>query len=318
MMRKLPSMVDVSSLMGQSFNTGSMIFAQSQRASIDAFVILARSVSSLMKTSSGRDKLCAVFQYWAGVYSACTPDAQSAAIADQVEDALSSGRKIFRLLKFLDDVEKIRTVVTQEKAQPLGMRIISILCHVCSFNYYLLDNLIWIDSMGLFGPRDRKRRKQWKRWRNANSLGRTAFAILVDVWIIWQSWRREKRLFLQLQQLGCCRDAQVGILLEKINSLYTTRAIQVLDHFSNLTRLAMLTNRLKIYPFSQLSRPFVASCGVIGSLLRILIKSLSSKDTPSPTTVISSADTVTKRIERTLSASPGRSTRPQSSSKVDS
>ena len=117
----------------------------------------ATNISSFLSTSQGRDKFCAVMQYFARLYYICMVNSEeyreaisndqfkSVVAARTLEKQLSKSRKIFRFMKFLDDVRKIRFLVEKmlEKSPPF-QSYLSLFETVCSFFYHLLDNMVWL------------------------------------------------------------------------------------------------------------------------------------------------------------------------------
>lgn len=55
---------------------------------------------------------------------------------------MSQGRKIFRFLKFLDELKTIQNFLKTTN-KPLILKVLITLRHVSSFFYYILDNTLW-------------------------------------------------------------------------------------------------------------------------------------------------------------------------------
>jgi hypothetical protein len=68
---------------------------------------------------------------------------------------MSQGRKIFKFLKFLDEVKNIEHFLRTTK-KPLLLKILITLSHVSSFFYYILDNTLWAIAMGILRYLDKK------------------------------------------------------------------------------------------------------------------------------------------------------------------
>lgn len=78
-----------------------------------------RSVGILLNTSKGRDKFCQLIQYICNFYITCMKSSdvygelvkakkvRSVVKMKSMENNISQGRKIFRLLKFLDEFEEL-------------------------------------------------------------------------------------------------------------------------------------------------------------------------------------------------------------------
>jgi len=59
---------------------------------------------------------------------------------------MKSGRKIFKFLKFVGEFKKFMKVIKSGK--PLSLKATLLLCVVCRFFYYVLDNILWAISIG--------------------------------------------------------------------------------------------------------------------------------------------------------------------------
>ena len=62
--------------------------------------------------------------------------------AKSVEDNISSGRKIFRFLLFLNEYGELNEIIKHAK-MGIGLKLLKILSTICSHNYYLFDNIVW-------------------------------------------------------------------------------------------------------------------------------------------------------------------------------
>ena len=76
---------------------------------------------------------------------------QSVIIGKKVVKNISSGRKVFKFLKFIDEVKNISELVHDGKADKHGMwvKCLAIFARLCGFFYYLLDNVVWFSNMGM-------------------------------------------------------------------------------------------------------------------------------------------------------------------------
>jgi hypothetical protein len=59
---------------------------------------------------------------------------------------MKNGRKIFKFLKFVGEFKKFMKVIKSGK--PLSLKATLLLCVVCRFFYYVLDNILWAISIG--------------------------------------------------------------------------------------------------------------------------------------------------------------------------
>ena len=72
----------------------------------------------------------------------------SVLVAKGVVDNISSGRKVFKFLKSVDEVKRIVNIIKKGNKDKVVI-ILSIFARVCGFFYYLLDNLLWFVNMGM-------------------------------------------------------------------------------------------------------------------------------------------------------------------------
>mmetsp|Transcript_18587 Transcript_18587/g.24269 ORF Transcript_18587/g.24269 Transcript_18587/m.24269 type:complete len:544 (-) Transcript_18587:385-2016(-) len=117
----------------------------------------------LLSRSSGRDKLAAFFQY-GSMFWGNQPFVNVSGIKDGpeapwrlLEDSMSSGRKVFRLFKWVKEYERARLALTvpdqylgcvRTKARAIVTRILAILMHGFAGGYYFVDNMIWAAQIG--------------------------------------------------------------------------------------------------------------------------------------------------------------------------
>jgi len=210
-----------------------------------------------LQLSSGRDKFCALLQGYAKFASAALaePDSEKYWMYRGMEDSLSDGRKIFRFFKEIREVYKVRRGFhrMQEGVEKHGFRsipaacgLLDILGHTASFFFYILDNLLWATSVGIFRAKavPPLQRRMWKGFRrngvvvsalggvakikrnkNLASIWRLNFAIIANVLLLSRtladvggdSFRGpdDPRLFHTLEIVGMA--ASFRVLLSKLN-----------------------------------------------------------------------------------------------------
>ena len=71
----------------------------------------------------------------------------SVRVATRIEQSMSNGRKIFRFLKFLDEIKSIKKALSSKK--PIWLKVMMTLSNISSFFYYLLDNILWGINIGV-------------------------------------------------------------------------------------------------------------------------------------------------------------------------
>lgn len=72
-------------------------------------------------------------------------------VAKKVVKNISSGRKVFKFLRFVDEVKNISDLLYGGKYQKHGIivKLLALFARVCGFFYYLLDNVVWFSNMGM-------------------------------------------------------------------------------------------------------------------------------------------------------------------------
>lgn len=100
--------------------------------------------------------------------------------AKSVEDNISNGRKIFRLLLFLNEINELNDIIMQEKKN-IKMKILKILSSICSFNYYLFDNIVWLSTIGIINKFILPKIK-WKKLKDIFSLWKTILEVIISIY----------------------------------------------------------------------------------------------------------------------------------------
>lgn len=109
----------------------------------------------MMKTCKGRDKICSVIQYLADFYYNCNKYSEipevlaafrsnehaPAIVAYRVRATMKNTRKIFKFLKFIDQMASIIKNLSSKK--PVYLKCVVILEHLMAFFSNLFDNIIW-------------------------------------------------------------------------------------------------------------------------------------------------------------------------------
>ena len=67
----------------------------------------------------------------------------------RIANNLSSGRKIFRFLKFIEELRKMEEFYYLKQKKPIGYKIITFLRLFFSFLFYICDNLLWLATVGI-------------------------------------------------------------------------------------------------------------------------------------------------------------------------
>lgn len=106
---------------------------------------------------------------------------KSILIQYNVKESISSARKVFRLLRFLDEVKGMSRILRTSK--PMPFKVISILTYSFSFMYYLSDNFLWFISVLTTSKAvDPNLEKRIKDRKNLFSLLRIIFYLIILVY----------------------------------------------------------------------------------------------------------------------------------------
>jgi len=66
-----------------------------------------------------------------------------------LENQISNGRKIFRLLLWLNEISEIHSIFSSRKLTK-NLKILKTLSATFSFIYYFTDNIVWFSKIGFF------------------------------------------------------------------------------------------------------------------------------------------------------------------------
>ena len=123
---------------------------------------------------------------------------QSVLIAKRIHKNISSGRKIFKFLKFIDELKNLAKEF-QKQDTPPQIRLLVILSRVFGFFYYLLDNIVWFTNVGMLS-RVTAYSIQWKQVKYWFTLFKNIVQILKNFIIAYSAFVKEKQLFAELER----------------------------------------------------------------------------------------------------------------------
>lgn len=176
---------------------------------ISSWVKNTNSFRNLLNTSKGRDKCAQFIQYCASMYIACMRTSDDPEIyelvkqrkepsvnrAKKLENNISNGRKIFRLLLWLNEISEIELLINNKKMNKL-LRILKIFSGLCSFFYYVADNSVWLAGLGFVSPKIFN--YKWKQIKNTFSLWKTILELIISLYNIVLKKRQEKAICAKL------------------------------------------------------------------------------------------------------------------------
>ena len=120
--------------------------------------VTANSISSLIKTTRGKEKLLALAQYISELIKLAMEDYVSINNISkqplhlfnsiQIEKSMKNGRKLMRLLMFTDDLAYLEKLYVKKETLHFvtGLMVCVSLSNIV---YYILDNLVWLSDIGI-------------------------------------------------------------------------------------------------------------------------------------------------------------------------
>lgn len=82
---------------------------------------------------------------------------------------MSQGRKIFKFLKFLQQIKAIQKNLKKQKSW--AYKFLSISINIMAFFYYFIDNTLWAINIGILSELvGKETENRYKRYKNSFSL----------------------------------------------------------------------------------------------------------------------------------------------------
>ena len=249
--------------------------------------VAVTKLTVLLSRASGRDKLASFAQYAALFYGTNPLSGyyiRRGAAGEKmgwelVEDSMSSGRKVLRLLKWVLELQRCRASF---KVQKPILRYLAVMMHAFSSVYYFVDNLIWSSNVGLINraPHDNmsrrllakpggtmsfddfqffqeRRRKiltvraardarvaQWKDLKNWSSLGRLLLAIIYG-YLRMRDINSERAALLST---AASKEEERSQMAKKMDALRNDETTVKRDLGFAVANLGILLQRLSILP----------------------------------------------------------------------
>jgi hypothetical protein len=144
----------------------------------------------IMKTCKGRDKICSVIQYIADFYYNCNKYSEiedvlsefrggknmGAEVAHKLRGTMKNTRKIFKFLKWIDQLASI--IKNIESKKPLYLKLINIFEHLMALLSNFFDNIIWAINTEIISRWYSSKLKIFKANKYRFSLGKIIFKLL--------------------------------------------------------------------------------------------------------------------------------------------
>jgi len=191
----------------------------------------------------------------------------------RIEKSMSNGRKIFRFLKFVEDLKKFYSYLYDSSFDPIT--ILKAFTTLSACFYHFLDNLVWASNVGMIN-RIISGELKWKTSKNFFSLLRTMIKLITNLIdfknYYYNSWMNNENEIKH--------ENYEKILNETFKNRSKLRMIS-LDIIHSLLKLITLFYSLKAEPlYSHIHPIIVTLCGIVYcviSLFKIYSKTSDSQ-----------------------------------------
>jgi hypothetical protein len=190
-----------------------------------------------------------------------------------VEKSMSRGRKIFRFMKWLDDIKEIYYYIIY-KSTSLRNIFKAMMC-MSSFFYHVFDNLVWFNNVGLMSEYfvgDIK----LKNAKNLFSLLRNIIKIVLDIlkfnYLYYLDKQNEEEVFEIFEQPveNFKPDDLDNKILKQALEIRAKYRAKLLDIIHSFLRICTLLYSLRLEPFYSNVHPiFTNFCGMAQSIIAL-------------------------------------------------
>lgn len=236
----------------------------------------------IMKTCKGRDKICSVIQYIADFYYNCNKYSEiaevlaefregrntGAEVAHKIRGTMKNTRKIFKFLKWIDQLASI--IKNIESKKPLYLKIINILEHLMAFFSNFFDNIIWAINTDIISIWYSSKLKLFKAQKYRLSLGKIIFKMLGNNYKHQSRIKCMKEILNELKQFKeeqiCSSDRTYELCKDYLKHREEIR-IEQLDGAIMILRVIMLVRKLKLPGYTFVTKILYSCCGLISTFL---------------------------------------------------
>ncbi len=234
----------------------------------------------IMKTCKGRDKICAVIQYIAEFYYSCNKYSEiasvvkkfsegrnvSANVAFKLRATMKNTRKIFKFLKFIDQISSM--IKNIESKKPLYLKAVTILENLMAFFSNLFDNIIWGINTDILSVWYSSKLWQFKANKYFFSLLKIIFKMLGN------NYKHQSRIKCMkeiLNELKPFREEPISHPTYDLCKQYLKHReeifIEGIDGAVMILRVIMLVRKLKLPGHTFVTKILYSCCGLISTLL---------------------------------------------------
>jgi len=239
---------------------------------------VALTFKELLSSCKGRDKFLAVIQFSCAVYRECMKDyleanrlrewPKSATHAKSVYSSLKSSRKMFKLFKFISELSALgnscKKVSVQSYKDLLSMPVVKSGYHVLSFFYYIIDNVLWVESIGVAGLSLIGGIERWKWAKNLISLFRAALKITLA---IKQNAKAGSNLQTHIQALTRLPVTSRNQVVAQLLKLRFQQRLRLIEVGTNALRTVSIVKSMELPGHLLCSSIFVCFCRLTGAVL---------------------------------------------------
>lgn len=174
----------------------------------------------------------------------------------RIEKSMSNGRKIFRFLKFVEDLKKFYSYLLDSSFD--AITILKVFTTLSACFYHFLDNLVWASNVGMIN-RIISGDLGWKTSKNFFSLTKTLIKLVTSLinfkHCYYNSWMNEENEIKN--------ENYEKILNKTFKNRSKLRKISI-DIIHALLKLVTLFYSLKFGPVYSILHPIIVSlCGIL-------------------------------------------------------
>lgn len=232
------------------------------------------SVRNLLNTSKGRDKFSQLIQYVSNFYITCMKESEvygdlvkskkepTVLRAKSLEGNISNGRKIFRLFLWLNEITLLEEIITSKK-MPFEVKLMKTVSTICSFFYYLSDNIVWLSNIGYANPKFFGYR--WKKIKDAFSLSKTILEVIISSYTVILNKRKERKLRKEIYAHAAKHvepNTEQYVLIRNLIIFRRAQVFAKVEAAIYLARMFLLTKGLKLPGHTYLQPIFISLCGL--------------------------------------------------------
>ena len=229
---------------------------------------------NLLNTSKGRDKFSQLIQYVANFYITCMKESEefgdlvrqkkepTVVRAKLLENNISNGRKIFRLFLWLNEITLLEEIIKNKKMNK-RVKFMKTISTICSFFYYLTDNIVWLANMGYLN--NKVFSYKWKKIKDGFSLTKTILEVIISTYTVYLKKKEErilrKKIYEHSEKL-VEPDTTWYVLVRNLVISRRETVFSKVECCIYLSRMVLLTYSLKLSGHSYFNPIFISLCGL--------------------------------------------------------